>query len=58
MKPSTTVFFSARLPRDLHRRLARVMKRRPYLPSLRAALVLVLTLGLDVLDAQDREGRS
>jgi hypothetical protein len=54
---SSTVLFSARIPREMHRRLALVLKRRPYLASLRAALVLALTAGLDVLDAEDREGR-
>lgn len=54
---SQTVLFSARLPRELHRRLALVLRRRPYLSSLRAALVLALTAGLDALDAEDRGGR-
>lgn len=55
MPTARTILFSARLPAALHRRLAALIKRRPYLSSLRAALVLALSAGLDALEADDRE---
>lgn len=56
MKSRAEILFNARIPRQLHQRLVLLVRRRPYLSSLRAALVLALSAGLDALDRQDTEG--
>ena len=48
----TDIKISFLLPRDLHRRMLAEQRRHPELRSFTAALLRVITAGLDALDAE------